>query len=237
MAGGKGMTIQTEAMAEIATRAGEELEDASAEEIVQWAVDVFGDRLCATSSMADGLITHLISRIKPGIDVLFLDTGLHFAETIGTRDAISAVYDVNVVSLKPELSLDEQAEQYGKDLFARDPELCCFLRKVAPLERGLEPYDAWITGVRRDEAPTRARTKVVSWDKKKGKVKICPIARWTREDTDRYIARHGILQNPLLLDGYGSIGCRPCTSRIKPGQDLRAGRWAGANKTECGIHS
>jgi phosphoadenosine phosphosulfate reductase len=229
------MTIQVESLAEFATIAGEELEDATAEEIVQWAVDVFDDRLCATSSMADGLIPHLVSRVKPGIDVVFLDTGLHFAETIGTRDAIGAVYDVNVVNVQPELSLAEQEQQYGKELWARDPELCCFLRKVQPLQRALEPYDAWITGIRRDETAARRHTKVVSWDAKKGKVKICPIARWTRDDTERYMATYGILQNPLLLDGYGSIGCRPCTRRIRPGEDLRAGRWAGTTKTECGI--
>jgi phosphoadenosine phosphosulfate reductase len=230
------MTIQVESLAEFAAVAGEELEGATAEEIIRWAVDVFDDRLCATSSMADGVIPHLVSRVKPGMDVVFLDTGLHFAETIGTRDAIGAVYDVNVVNVQPDLSVGEQEAKYGEDLWARDPELCCFLRKVAPLERALVPYDAWITGVRRDETVTRRHTKVVSWDAKKGKVKICPVARWTREDIERYIAEHGILQNPLLLEGYGSIGCRPCTRRIQPGEDPRAGRWAGTNKTECGIH-
>jgi phosphoadenosine phosphosulfate reductase len=111
------------------------------------------------------------------------------------------------------------------------------MRKVAPLEKALAPYDAWITGLRRDESPARAGTKVVSWDEKKGKVKICPIARWTRHDVDAYIAEHAILRNPLLMDGYASIGCRPCTRRVQQGDDARSGRWAGTDKTECGIHA
>jgi phosphoadenosine phosphosulfate reductase len=231
------VTIQVHSTEELAIRAGEDLEHASALEVVQWAVDTFGDRLCATSSMTDGVIAHLVSQVKPGMDVLFLDTGYHFAETIGTRDAVGAVYDVNVINVRPELSVAGQDRQYGKDLWARDPDLCCFMRKVAPLENALASYDAWITGLRRDESPARARTKVVSWDRTKRRVKICPLARWTRADVDAYIDEHAILRNPLLMDGYGSIGCRPCTRRVGPGEDPRSGRWAGTDKTECGIHS
>jgi phosphoadenosine phosphosulfate reductase len=230
------VSIQTDSAQELAARAGEELEDASAFEIVQWAVDTFGDRLCATSSMTDGVIAHLVSQVKPGMDVLFLDTGYHFAETIGTRDAVGAVYDVNVVNVRPELAVAEQDRQYGTDLWSRDPDACCFLRKVAPLEKALRPYDAWITGVRRDESPARARTKVVSWDQKKAKVRIAPLARWTGDDVEAYVAEHGILRNPLLMDGYASIGCRPCTRRIVPGEGPRAGRWSGTDKTDCGSH-
>jgi phosphoadenosine phosphosulfate reductase len=234
------VSIQTHSrmhsLEELAIRAGEELEDASAFEVVRWAVDTFGDRVCATSSMTDGVIAHLVSQIKPGMDLLFLDTGYHFAETIGTRDAVGAVYDVNVVNVRPELSVAEQDRQHGRDLWARDPNQCCFLRKVAPLEKALEPYNAWITGVRRDESPARARTRVVSWDRRKNKVKIAPLARWTAGDVEAYAAEHSILRNPLLMDGYASIGCRPCTRRVAPGEDARAGRWAGTDKTECGIH-
>jgi phosphoadenosine phosphosulfate reductase len=228
--------LQAETLEELARRASEELEDASAFEIVQWAVDTFGDRLCATSSMTDGVIAHLVSQVKPGMDMLFLDTGYHFAETIGTRDAVGAVYDVNVINVRPDQSVAEQDRRYGADLWSRDPNLCCFRRKVAPLEKALTPYDAWITGVRRDESPARARTKVVSWDRRQGKVKIAPIARWTAADLDAYVNENGILRNPLLMDGYASIGCRPCTRRVAPGEDPRAGRWAGTDKTECGIH-
>jgi phosphoadenosine phosphosulfate reductase len=228
---------QVDGLSVLAERAGEELEHAPAEEIVRWAVETFGDRVCATSSMADAVVAHLISQVKPGIDVLFLDTGYHFAETIGTRDAVAAVYDVNVVNVTPELTVAEQDARHGKDLFARNPDLCCAMRKVAPLEKALAPYDAWITGLRRDESSSRADAKVVSWDETKGKVKICPIARWTRADVDAYVAKHGILLNPLLMDGYTSVGCRPCTRRTLEGEDARAGRWAGLSKIECGIHS
>jgi len=221
----------------IAERAGVELEDATASEIIRWAADTFGDRLAVTSSMADAVVLHLASRVKPGIDVLFLDTGYHFAETIGTRDAVSAVYDVNVINITPTLSVAGQDAAFGKDLFARDSDRCCAMRKVAPLNAAMREYDAWITGLRRDETPARADTPVVSWDATRQKVKVCPIARWTEDDVDAYVAAHGILLNPLLLDGYASIGCRPCTRRTLEGEDARAGRWAGSSKTECGLHT
>jgi phosphoadenosine phosphosulfate reductase len=221
----------------LARRAGRELEDASALEILTWAADTFGDRLAVTSSMADAVVAHLASRVKPGIDVLFLDTGYHFAETIGTRDAVSAVYDVNVINVTPTLSVAGQDVAFGKDLFARDPDRCCALRKVAPLNAAMRDYDAWITGLRRDETPSRANTPVVSWDANRGKVKVCPIAKWTQDDVDAYVAEHNILLNPLLMDGYDSIGCRPCTRRTLAGEDARSGRWAGTGKTECGLHT
>lgn len=221
----------------LATLAGRELEEASAQEIVRWAAGVFGDRVAVTSSMADAVVAHLVSTVKPGVDVLFLNTGYHFAETIGTRDAVAAVYDVNVIDIGPAMSVAQQDIAFGKDLWARDPDRCCALRKVAPLNNAMRDYDAWITGLRRDETPARANTPVVSWDAARGKVKICPIARWTADDVDAYVAAHGILLNPLLMDGYDSIGCRPCTRRVAPGEDSRAGRWAGSSKTECGLHT
>jgi phosphoadenosine phosphosulfate reductase len=221
----------------LASRAGEELEDASAEEVLRWAVDTFGDRFCVTSSMADAVLTHLASRVKPGIDVVFLDTGYHFAETIGTRDAVAAVYDVNVITITPAQTVPEQDAQYGPRLHDRNPDLCCALRKVAPLNKALDGYDAWATGLRRDESPTRAATPVAAWDARRGKVKVSPLARWTQADVDAYAAEHGILLNPLFMDGYTSIGCQPCTRRVAAGEDARDGRWAGTGKTECGIHT
>ena len=230
------MTPTTTDLEALAIRAGEELENAPAEEILRWAVDTFGERFCVTSSMADAVLSHLASRVRPGIDVVFLDTGYHFAETIGARDAVSAVYDVNVVTITPEQTVAEQDAQYGPRLHDRNPDLCCALRKVAPLENALAGYDAWATGLRRDESPTRAGTKVVAWDARRGKVKVSPLARWTQADVDAYVAEHGILVNPLFMDGYTSIGCQPCTRRVAAGEDARAGRWAGTGKTECGIH-
>ncbi|AKH85464.1 phosphoadenosine phosphosulfate reductase [Streptomyces sp. CNQ-509] len=226
-------TADTAALAE---QAGRELEDAPALEILRWAADTFGKRFCVTSSMQDMVVAHLASRAMPGVDVLFLDTGYHFPETIGTRDAVAAVMDVNVVSLTPRLTVAEQDAEYGPRLYERNPDLCCALRKMQPLEDGLAAYDAWATGLRRDESPTRANTPVVGWDAKRRKVKVSPIARWTEEDVQAYVAEHGVLTNPLLADGYPSIGCAPCTRRVAPGEDARAGRWAGFAKTECGIN-
>jgi phosphoadenosine phosphosulfate reductase len=226
---------------EIASIAGPELELAPAEVVLEWAVETFGDRFCITSSMADSVLAHLASQVAPGIDVVFLDTGYHFVETIGTRDAVAATLPVNVVTLSPTISVREQDEQYGKDLFARDPDLCCKLRKVQPLTEGLASYAAWATGLRRDETHNRVIAPVVGWDEGKQKVKVSPLARWTQSDVDRYIAEHsgpgGVLVNPLQYDGYPSIGCWPCTRRVAPGEDARSGRWSGTGKTECGIHS
>ncbi|MEV0091421.1 phosphoadenylyl-sulfate reductase [Streptomyces sp. NPDC050738] len=229
-------TLETEDPKTLAERAGRELEDASPLEILKWAADTFGERFCVTSSMEDAVVAHLASRAMPGVDVVFLDTGYHFPETIGTRDAVEAVMDVNVITLLPWQTVEEQDAEYGPKLHDRDPDLCCSLRKVKPLEDGLKNYGAWATGLRRDESPTRANTPVVGWDEKRQKVKVSPIARWTQEDVEAYAAEHGVLMNPLLMDGYPSIGCAPCTRRVAEGEDARAGRWAGSNKTECGLH-
>ncbi|MEU3531914.1 phosphoadenylyl-sulfate reductase [Streptomyces murinus] len=220
----------------LAERAGRELENAPALEILRWAVDTFGAGFCVTSSMEDAVVAHLASRVRPGVDVVFLDTGYHFPETIGTRDAVAAVLDVDVITLTPRQTVAEQDAEYGPRLHDRDPDLCCALRKVRPLEKGLEDYRAWATGLRRDESPTRANTPVVGWDEKRRKVKVSPIARWTQDDVDAYVTEHGVLTNPLLMDGYASIGCAPCTRRVLEGEDARAGRWAGRAKTECGLH-
>ena len=221
----------------LASQADRELGGADAAEILRWAGQVFGSGLVLASSMADTHLVHLAQAVVPGIDVLFLDTGYHFAETIGTRDAVAAVYDVNLISLTPRQTVAEQDTRYGAKLHDRDPERCCALRKVEPLERGLAPYSAWVNGMRRLDAPTREDIRVVDYDAKHDMVKISPIATWTDEDVRDYVERHGVLVNPLFLDGYSSIGCAPCTRRTAPGEDPRAGRWAGTAKTECGIHS
>jgi phosphoadenosine phosphosulfate reductase len=224
-------------MRSLADQAAEELENASAEDVIRWATATFGDRICVTSSMTDAVIIHLASTVSPGIDVVFLDTGYHFPETIGTRDAVSAVYPVNVVNVTPSRTVEQQDAELGPRLYGRNPDLCCYLRKVEPLERALSGnYDAWFTGVRRDETPKRAGTKVVEWDAKRQMVKVNPIVRWTAKQVDDYIAEHGVLVNPLVYDGYPSIGCRTCTSRVEAGADPRSGRWAGTGKTECGLH-
>ena len=221
---------------ELAKVAGAELELAPARIIIEWAVETFGERFCITSSMSDAVLAHLAATIAPGIDVVFLDTGYHFAETIGTADAVSATIPINLLTVRPDQSVAEQDQTYGKDLWVTDPDQCCALRKVAPLKRSLQVYDAWATGLRRDETRNRVIAPVIGWDDQKQKVKVSPLARWTQVDVDKYIAANDILVNPLLYDGYPSIGCWPCTRRVPPGDDPRSGRWAGLAKTECGIH-
>jgi len=215
---------------------GAELELAPAEHIIEWAVATFGDRFAITSSMGDAVLAHLASKVAPGVDVVFLDTGYHFAETIGTRDAVEATLPVNLLSIMPVQSVAEQDAAYGKDLYKTDPDLCCKLRKVEPLAKGLVEYDAWATGLRRAETHNRVIAPVVGWDARKGKVKVSPLARWSDEQVEHYIQDNGVLVNPLVHDGYPSIGCWPCTRRVAPGDDPRSGRWAGNTKTECGIH-
>jgi phosphoadenosine phosphosulfate reductase len=220
----------------LAERGADELgPDATAQQVLAWAAQTF-DRLIVASNMQDAVLVELAAKARPGVDVLFLDTGYHFAETIGTRDAVETVYDVRIVNATPEHTVAEQDQLLGKDLFARDPNQCCALRKVAPLQKTLAGYDAWVTGVRRVEAPTRANTPLVTYDEKFGLVKINPIAAWTDEEMDAYIAEHNVLVNPLVAEGYPSIGCAPCTAKPAPGADKRSGRWAGTGKIECGLH-
>ena len=226
-----------EELREIVSHWGAELELAPAETIIEWAAATFGERFCVTSSMGDAVLTDVVSKVVPGIDVLFLDTGYHFVETIGTRDAVEATMPVNLISITPVQTVAEQDATYGKDLYKTDPDLCCKLRKVEPLAERLANYDAWATGLRRAETKNRVIAPVIGWDAKKGKVKISPLARWSDEQVEKYMADNGVLVNPLVYDGYPSIGCWPCTRRVAPGEDPRSGRWAGTNKTECGIHS
>ncbi len=237
------MSRTTESLRE-ATTDGAALVAAVGDDVVEqarvalrWARDAFRDRLVVASSMGDEVLVHLASTSADGVDVLFLDTGYHFAETIGTRDAVAATYDVNVRTLLPLLTKDEQAQQHGPDLFASDPDRCCAIRKVEPLERGLADYDAWVTGMRREDAPTRSDIDVVGWDAKRDMVKLNPLAAWTHDDVERYSADQGVLMNPLRQIGYASIGCEPCTRPVAAGEDPRAGRWSGNAKTECGLHT
>jgi phosphoadenosine phosphosulfate reductase len=221
---------------ELVEQAGHQLADASAEEILGWARDTFGAEWCVASSMADAVVPHLASRVSPGVDVVFLDTGYHFAETIGMRDAVAVTMPVRVRTVLPLATVGQQDARFGPQLHARNPDLCCAMRKVEPLDRALRPYRAWASGLRRADSAGRAGIRVVEWDAKHDMIKLNPIAGWSDQQVADYIAAHGILVNPLLSDGYGSIGCAPCTRRLLAGEDARAGRWAGTDKTECGLH-
>ncbi len=203
---------------------------------VQWAHQTF-DSLVLMSSMGDEALVHLASEAAPGLQVAFIDTGYHFAETLGTAHAYEIGRPLRLLTVTPVQTVAEQDAQYGPRLHERDPDLCCALRKVEPLERTLAGRDAWITGMRRIDAPTRTDIDIVGVDARRGMVKINPLALWTEEQTRAYARDAGVLLNPLREIGYTSIGCGPCTRPTAPGEDPRAGRWAGKAKTECGLHA
>jgi phosphoadenosine phosphosulfate reductase len=231
------MSVTTETdLRELAAAGARELEGADATELLRWADEHFGGDYVVASNMQDAVLVDMAAKIRPGVDVLFLDTGYHFAETIGTRDAVSDFYDVNVINVTPEHSVAEQDAMLGKNLFARDPNECCRLRKVTPLSKALRGYSAWVTGIRRVEARTRANAPLISFDAAFGLVKINPLAEWTDEDIQNYIDANGVLVNPLVFDGYPSIGCAPCTAKPLDEDDPRSGRWQGTGKIECGLH-
>jgi phosphoadenosine phosphosulfate reductase len=221
----------------LAERGAAELDGADADELLRWVDKNFGGSYVVASNMQDTVLIDMAAKVRPGVDVIFLDTGYHFAETIGTRDAVEAVYDVNVLNITPEHTVAQQDALLGKNLFARDPNECCRLRKVVPLSKALRGYSAWVTGLRRVEAATRATASLISFDEAFGLVKVNPLAAWTDDDVQDYIDEHGVLVNPLVYEGYPSIGCAPCTAKPVEGADPRSGRWQGLSKTECGLHS
>src|SRR3954469_1824532 len=207
----------------LAEQAGRDLEGASAVEILTWADEQFGSGWAVASSMADAVVPSLAAKVRPGVDILFLDTGYHFAETIGTRDAVGATLPVNIRTVSPRQTVEQQDASFGARLYERNPDQCCALRKVMPLRAALKDYVAWASGLRRDEADTRKDVKVVEWDAGRSMVKLNPIAAWTQDDVDRYIEENGILVNPLLFDGYGSIGWWAWTRGTQPAGEGRGG--------------
>ena len=210
--------------------------DATADEVAAWAARTFPGTLAVACSMADAVLPAVVAKHAPGVDVLFLDTGYHFAETYGTRAQVAHELDVTIVDVLPKLTVAEQDAEYGPRLYERDPAACCRMRKVEPLKAALGGYEAWVTGIRRDEGPTRADTPLVTFDEQFGLVKLNPLAAWSFDEVVDYANDHRVPVNLLLSDGYPSIGCEPCTQRVAPGDDPRAGRWAGFAKTECGLH-
>lgn len=214
-------------------------EEKTPQELLALAVERFGPKVALACSFGaeDVVLVDMLVKINPEVPIFYLDTDKHFRETYETRDRLSARYGISFVQVKPALTLEEQAARYGERLWERDPNLCCNLRKVAPLAGFLREFDAWITGIRREQAPTRANARKVEWDAKFGVVKFNPLADWTFKDVWRYIHENNVPYNPLHDRGYPSIGCECCTRPVKPGEDFRAGRWAGFNKTECGLHT
>ena len=220
----------------VAIEAGRQLDDAPAEKVIDWAVNEFGEGFCIAASMADAVLIDVASRVAPDIAVVFLDTGYHFAETLETRDRVAKRYPIQLHTILPKQTVAEQDATFGPKLHDRDPDACCSLRKVEPLARALAPYHAWASGIRRDEAASRRNIGVIEWDRKRSMVKVNPLANWTQAQVDEYVIANDVEVNPLVYDGYPSIGCAPCTRRVLPGEDLRSGRWANVGKTECGLH-
>lgn len=209
---------------------------ATADDVAAWAARTFPGTLAVACSMADAVLPAVVANHAPGVDVLFLDTGYHFADTYATRDRVAHELEVTVVDVRPTLTVAAQDAAYGPRLHERDPAACCRMRKVEPLRAALAGYEAWVTGIRRDEGPTRADTPLVTFDEQFGLVKLNPLAAWTFDEVVDHAVEHRVPVNLLLSDGYPSIGCEPCTQRVAPGDDPRAGRWAGFAKTECGLH-
>ena len=217
--------------------AAERFEDARPEELLAFAVDTFPSIALACSFGAeDVVLVHMLHTIRPGTDMFYLDTDFHFKETYETRDALAAKYNLRFIQVKPRLTPAEQAAKYGDQLWKTDPNACCNIRKLEPLVGVLAKYDAWITGIRRDQAPTRANAKKVEYDTKFGLVKFNPLANWTSEEVWNYIRKHDVPYNKLHDQNYPSIGCEHCTRPVAPGEDPRSGRWAGTEKIECGLH-
>ncbi|RED54630.1 phosphoadenylyl-sulfate reductase [Cohnella lupini] len=215
----------------------EEFENASPETLIAWAIETFPNITFACSFGAeDVVLVDMIQKISPSTDIFYLDTDFHFKETYETRDRMAEKYNLKFVEVKSKLTPEQQAAEYGEELWKSEPTSCCNLRKVEPLTRILSQYEAWITGIRRDQAPTRANAKKVEYDTKFGLVKFNPLASWTSEDVWEYIRANDIIYNPLHDQNFPSIGCEHCTKAVMPGEDPRAGRWAGNEKTECGLH-
>jgi len=208
------------------------------EELLYWATKRYGTDIVLASSFGaeDVVLIDMLQNVAPKTPIFYLDTNKHFPETYETRDRLQERYGVPFIQVLPKLTLEEQAERYGDHLWSTNPTLCCNLRKVEPLTNILKQYRAWITGIRREQAPTRANAKKVEWDAKFGLVKCNPLASWTWDDIWNYIRVHDVPYNPLHDQHYPSIGCSVCTRPVMPGEDPRAGRWAGFAKTECGLH-
>ena len=215
-------------------------ETKGADRILEWAYGHFGESLiysCSFGAEAMVLID-LISRVKRDAKIVFLDTSLHFQETYDLIDRVKDRYpELRITLKKPDLSLDRQAEEYGEALWQKDPNQCCYIRKIKPLEEVLSGADAWLSGLRRAQSPGRRNTDFVNRDERFKSIKVCPLIHWTWEDVWDYIANHNLPYNSLHDSNYPSIGCIPCTSQVASDGDSRDGRWAGTNKTECGLHS
>jgi phosphoadenosine phosphosulfate reductase len=219
----------------IATR----LENASPQETIRWAFDEFGDGLAiATGFGAEGMVLiDMAVKINPHPNIFFLDTGFLFPETYELRQRVEERYRIEIHAFQAEITPQVQGQMYGPELWLRDPDLCCRIRKLEPLRLALKDRTAWMTAIRRDQTEARAHARTVEWDHRWQLVKVNPLVRWTRQEVWDYIVRNDVPYNPLHDLGYPSIGCTHCTRAVREGEDERAGRWPGHTKTECGLHA
>ncbi len=211
-----------------------------AQEILDWAYQTYGESLVyACSFGAESMVLiDLIATVQPSAKLVFLDTGLHFQETYDLIDEVKERYPLlDIVMQKPSLTVDEQREQYGSALWSRNPDQCCYIRKVKPLEDALSGATAWISGLRRAQSPTRANTNFINKDDRFQSIKICPLIYWSWDDVWEYIEQHHLPYNKLHDQNYPSIGCIPCTTQVTDTDNERSGRWANFQKTECGLHA
>ncbi|SHE76485.1 phosphoadenylylsulfate reductase (thioredoxin) [Seinonella peptonophila] len=221
-------------------QANQSLSKAHPIEIIRWGNEVTERQrltLACSFGYEDVALVGMVQQVDPSIPIFYLDTSLLFKEVEEVQQRLSDKYQIKFHRVTTLLTLNQQAKQYGEKLWASDPNLCCQLRKVEPLRQHLEPYEGWITGVRRQQSTTRSQTDVVEWDESFQLLKLNPLTYWTDDQVWAYIRQHDIPYNPLHDQGYPSIGCWPCTRKVKPGEDPRSGRWSGFNKTECGLHT
>ncbi len=219
-------------------KVSDELEGKEPQDAIRWAVENFHPDVALACSFGaeDVVLVDMLVKIKPDARIFYLDTDLLFKETLEVRDRIIEKYGIKPERYSPDISLEEMEKKYGPELWKKEPDTCCSIRKIVPLTRALSNLKAWITGIRRDQAPTRRNAPIVGWDNKFNLVKINPLVKWTSEDVWNYIRANDVPYNVLHDRNYPSIGCEPCTRPVKPGEDPRAGRWAGFQKTECGLH-
>ena len=212
--------------------------EASPEAVLEWGLETFAPEICLASSfgLQSIVLMHLLSRLRPETTVFYLDTELLFLETYALRDRLRRRLGMTLVRVTPELSVEKQAEVHGPELWKRDPDRCCEMRKVLPLRRFLSDKRGWITGLRHGTTLLRNGARKVEWDPANALVKLNPLLDWSTERIWEYVHAHELPFNTLHKLGYPSIGCRPCTRPVRPGEDPRSGRWTGFEKTECGIH-
>ncbi len=223
---------------EVVEQLAEEFQSVEPQKILKKALDLIpGIALASSFGAEDMVLLDMAMKIDKRLSVFYIDTDMLFKETYELIERAVEKYGIpNLIHVRPELTLDEQAKKYGDELWARDPDLCTNLRKVQPLTKTLAKFDGWITGIRRDQAPTRANAQTFETDEKFGLIKVNPLVFWTHDQVWDYIRSNDVLYNPLHDQGYPSIGCVHCTRPVKPGEDPRAGRWSGFEKTECGLH-